>query len=61
MKKLYIQPQLLIVRVQATAMLAASNEFNGTSASLNSSTMKEGNGDDAAVKVNNYNVWDEAW
>ncbi|MBR0272849.1 MAG: hypothetical protein IJQ59_02005 [Bacteroidaceae bacterium] len=49
------------MRVQATAMLAASNEFNGTSASLNSSTMEEGNGDDAAVKVNNYNVWDEAW
>ena len=61
MKKLYIQPQLLIVRVQATAMLAASNEYNGSSVNLNGDTMSEGNGSDAAVKVNNYSLWDDAW
>lgn len=61
MKEVYIQPRLICVKVQATAMLAASNEYNGSSVNLNGDTMSEGNGSDAAVKVNNYSVWDDAW
>lgn len=58
MKKNYIVPELLIVKVSAHSMLAQSNSINGNSVNLNPNTMIEGNGSDAVKLQGNYVQWD---
>ena len=61
MKKNYITPELLIVKVSAHSMLADSNAIStdGNSVNLNPNTMTGDDGHDA-VK-GNYNVWNDDW
>ena len=61
MKKIYFQPTITEVKVNSELPLALSNEVDGNSIIFNSSTMSDGNGDDAAVKGNDYSVWDDQW
>ena len=61
MKKIYIQPALTSVIVNSECPLAQSNEVQGKGINFNKTNMDSGSGDDAAVKVNNYSVWDEDW
>ena len=61
MKKIYIQPALTSVIVNSERPLAQSNEVSGQGINFNKTNMDSGSGDDAAVKVNNYSVWDEDW
>ena len=61
MKKIYIQPALTSVIVNSERPLAGSNEVFGQGIDFNKSTMESDSGDDAAVKVNNYSVWDDDW
>ncbi len=60
-KTLYIQPALRMTYLQPERIIAGSNEIYGTSGTFNKETMEEGSGDDAAVKVHSYSVWDEDW
>ena len=61
MKKIYIQPALTSVIVNSERPLAQSNEVQVQGINFNKTNMDSGIGDDAAVKVNNYSVWDEDW
>lgn len=61
MKKTYMIPAVQVVEVRMTEMLAASNQLenNGTSISLNSETMIEGDGEDAAARRQEWDIWVE--
>ncbi len=61
MKKIYIQPALTAVIVNSERPLAGSNEVSGQGINFNKSTMESDNGDDAAVKGDNYSFWDYDW
>lgn len=66
MKKLkYIQPQTTVVRMQTVHMIAASNEITGdaNNTELNSETMDEGSGGDAASRRrrSDWDDGDEDW
>lgn len=56
MKKTYQKPNIKVVRIDAGQnLLAASNMLENDKLEINSKTMKEGNGTDAAAK--SFNVW----
>lgn len=61
MKKTYMIPAVQVVEVRMTEMLAASNQLenNGTSINLNSETMIEGDGEDAAARRQEWDIWVE--
>lgn len=61
MKKIYFQPNITEVKVNSELPLALSNEVDGNSINFNSSTMSDGDGEDAAVKQDVYSVWDDQW
>ena len=59
--KTYIQPTLVIVRMTAAStLLADSNHLtsDGNSVNLDPTSMKQGDGSDAAAKSSSVN-WDE--
>ena len=60
MKKNYIIPELLIVKVSAHSMLlSGSNTIDGNSVNLNPNTMVGGDGGDAVKYQGNYVQWDD--
>ena len=61
MKKIYFQPTITEVKVNSELPLALSNEVERNSINFNSSTMSDGDGEDAAVKQDVYSVWDDQW
>ena len=60
MKKIYIQPNVLIVNVRTTHMISASVttsvEGLGYGGNTSDASILEG-----AAKANNYSVWDDDW
>ncbi len=59
MKKQYISPALLIVRVNHQSIIAASTLVDKYDTSA--STTEDSYGSAALVKGNNYNVWSDDW
>ena len=60
MKKNYIVPELLIVKVNAAhSILTISNSINGNSVILNPGSMDDGDGSDAVKLQGTYIQWDD--
>ena len=57
-KQQYIKPQASVIIIQNTLLTDASNKYSGgDSATLNRSTMEDGDGGDAASRDGGWDEW----
>lgn len=60
MKKKYIYPSLQMTELSVMQPLAGSNEVNSTGVTINTETIKEGDGGDGAKSRDNGS-WSSLW